>query len=442
MLEGPRYFLADVRHWVGHHRLIVGGAALAVVAAAAGAYLLLDDDGGDPGAPAPEVVVREVSAPDEPAELGFPAFATANTTRVAGPDAVANAAGVALAVHPSTGGVRGPAAVTLVDEADWPAGVAAASLVADPIGAPILVTASGELPELTDGALRELDPAGSADTDGIEAFALGAAAEPEDYRTRRVEGANPSELAARVERLRGRVAGRPEHIVVTSSDEPAYAVPAAGWAARSGDPVLFVQRETLPDPTRRALERREGTPVYVLGPRSAIPAKLFDEIRRVAPTAERVAAEGPVENAIEFARYASGSFGWNVNDPGHGFTVASADRPLDAAVASPLSASGAWGPLLLTDDAQAPPAALRGYLLDVKPGYDQDPTRAVYNHVWLIGDESAISVGFQAQVDELAALAPVTPGSGADAIVPAPGTVESAPDEQRPAQQAPDDQQR
>ena len=58
------------------------------------------------------------------------------------------------------------------------------------------------------------------------------------------------------------------------------------------------------------------------------------------------------------------------------------------------------------------PGALRSYLLDLKPGYVSDPTRAVYNHVWLIGDQDAISVGFQAQVDELAEVAPVTSGSG------------------------------
>ena len=52
----------------------------------------------------------------------------------------------------------------------------------------------------------------------------------------------------------------------------------------------------------------------------------------------------PVENAIAFARYADGGFGWNINDPGHGFVIANADRPLDAAAAAPLSASGDLGP--------------------------------------------------------------------------------------------------
>jgi hypothetical protein len=132
----------------------------------------------------------------------------------------------------------------------------------------------------------------------------------------------------------------------------------------------------------------------------------------VSPGATRIGADGEVENAIAFARYADESFGWDINDPGHGFVIASVDRPLDAAAAAPLSASGTWGPLLLTDAPDALPASLRAFLLDLKPGYLGDPTRAVYNHVWLIGDEEAISVPFQAQLDELAEVAPVRSGSG------------------------------
>ncbi len=152
--------------------------------------------------------------------------------------------------------------------------------------------------------------------------------------------------------------------------------------------------------------------------------KALEAVRKVAPSAERIdAREDPVENAIEFARYASGSFGWDINDPGHGFVIASGSRPLDAAAAAPLSASGAWGPLLITEDAAQVPAALSEYLLDVKPGYVDDPTRAVYNHVWVIGDQEAISVDFQSQVDELAEVVEIRSGRGAQ-LGPLPGTPE------------------
>jgi hypothetical protein len=47
-----------------------------------------------------------------------------------------------------------------------------------------------------------------------------------------------------------------------------------------------------------------------------------------------------------------------------------------------------------------------------------DPTRAVYNHVWLIGDQDTISVGFHAQVDDLAEVVQVRSGGGGAAGPP------------------------
>ena len=129
-------------------------------------------------------------------------------------------------------------------------------------------------------------------------------------------------------------------------------MPAAAWAARSGDPVLFAAATSC---RRRPSPRCGATPkspVYVLGPSSAISARALGGNRQDRPPAcDRVGGKDPVANAIAFARYADGSFGWNVNDPGHGFVLARDDSPLDAAAAAPLSASGTWGPLLLTDSA-------------------------------------------------------------------------------------------
>src|SRR5262249_62436671 len=114
-----------------------------------------------------------------------------------------------------------------------------------------------------------------------------------------------------------------------------------------------------------------------------------------------------------------GSFGWNINDPGHGMELANSDRPLDAAAASSLASSGKWGPLLVTDTADSLPPALRSFLLDIKPGYETDPTRAVYNHIWLMGDASAIGAEVQAEGDQLAELASI--GGGGSGSAPGGG---------------------
>ena len=427
MLQRVRYLVADLAYWISRHKLIAAAAIVLVLGGAATAAILVlagsgeDEPRADAPAP-PAVIIEQPAREEEPEELetedlGFPAFATKNTTRVAGSSSTANAAAVALAVFPSTGGVDGPSAVSVVDSEDWHAGLAAASLVAEPVRAPVLLSEGGELPDLSAGALRALDPSGSADTGGDGLFVFGEAGKPGgELGLRRVEGTNAAEIAAEADKLRGELAGPAEHVLIASSDEPAFAMPAAGWAARSGDPVLFAQRNSLPAATRAALERHARTPVYVLGPESVISDRVLDEIRKLSPSVERIGADAPVENAIAFARYADGSFGWNINDPGHGLVIANAERPLDAAAAAPLSASGTWGPLLITDDAGSLPSPLRGFLLDLKPGYLDDPTRAVYNHVWLIGDTETLSVGFGAQVDELAEVAPVTSGAGAPEV--------------------------
>ncbi len=387
--------------------LVVIGALLVAAAVAVGGYFAgkaLFGGGGEEAAsaPAPRIVLHKAK-PEAATDLGFPAFATQNTTRVGGVDEVTDAAGVALATHPSTGGVPGPAAVTLVPADSWQESIAGASLVAQPVSAPELVGAADAVPSITGDALTSLAPTGSKETKEAQVFAIGRVSSPNGLKATRVPGSDPAVVAAAIARLRNKLTGSPpEHIVVASSTSPEYAMPAAAWAARSGDPVLFAGNGPPPLATLRALHHNAGSPVYVLGPPSAVSDRAFSLIKKVSPGAKRVAGDDPVTNAIDFARYVDGSFGWNVNDPGHGFVVASAARPLDAGAAAALSAGGTWGPLLLTTSPTEIPPVLRSYLLDVKPGYESDPTRAVYNHVWVIGDANTVSVGFQAQLDDLA----------------------------------------
>jgi hypothetical protein len=364
-------------------------------------------------APAPAAPSEAESAPESASAeaLGYPAFATNNTTRVGGSDAAANAAAVALAVFPSTSAELRPPAVALVDEDDWAGAIAASVLIAPPVRAPLLYSADGEPPAPTAEALGALSPVGESSAEGASAFALGAVAAPVEGKVTRLPGGNPAAEAAAISALRDRLFGAgPRHFLIAPLQEPEFAMPAAAWAARSGDPVLFAEPERLPAPTRKALREHPGVPAYVLGPPSAISAAVIKEIARIADPVKRVSGPDPVANAIAFARYSAGDFGWNVDDPGHGFVLARSDSPLDAGAASALSASGTWGPLLLTDDAAKVPAELRSYFLDVKPGYTTNPTRAFYNHVWVIGDEEAIDVNQQAEVNELAELTKIGGG--------------------------------
>jgi hypothetical protein len=350
-----------------------------------------DPSADDTAGPTPGVISEPgdgAAADESPVNLGFPVFATGNTTRVGGADPAANAAAVALAVFPSTRASQRPASVTLIDEGNWAGAIAAAVLMAPPVRAPILFSDQGSIPDATAEALAALDP---GETNRLSSGGAAGAAE--------------------VAELRDRLFPKPpEHIVIASEHQPELAMPAAAWAARSGDPVLFAGGDDLPAPTVRYLESHTKAPIYVLGPPAAISSELVREAEKIGGTVKRVSGEDPVSNAIALARYADGDFGWDINDPGHGFVLARDDSPLDAAAAAPLSASGTWGPLLLTDSADTLPAELREYFLDVKPGYTDNPTRAFYNHVWVIGDQEAIDLNQQAEVNELAELAKIGGG--------------------------------
>jgi len=397
----------------GAPKALIALVALAIIFIAAAIVWGGGEEDPEAPTPAPTPTASD-SRPDattsQSAEaLGYPSFATNNTTRIGGSDPSANAAAAALAAFPSTTAEQRPAAVTVVGEEDWAGAIAAAVLMAEPVRAPILFSGPEDIPEVTGEALAALDPQGSAATGEASLFAVGTVAYP--GKAAPIDSGDSATTAAQIATLRDRLTGKPpRHIVIASSSQPDFAMPAAAWAARSGDPILYSDEEKLPSATAAALKKHPQVPVYVLGPASAISSKVVREIDQISKQVKRVSGEDPVANALALARYRDGSFGWNINDPGHGFVLARSDSPANAAAAAPLSGSGTWGPLLLTDDAASVPADLRNYLLDVKPGYTTDPTRAFYNHVWVIGDGNAISVEQQAEVSKLTELAKIGGG--------------------------------
>jgi hypothetical protein len=269
------------------------------------------------------------------------------------------------------------------------------------------------VPDATAQALAQLNPRGGGPSGDVTVYSAGGATVPSGFRSDDLRGDSPAEVANSIDQLRQRLTKQePEHIVIASSDSGGYAMPAAAWAARSGDPVLFSDRNQVPPATLAALGRHAASTVYVLGPESVISKDAMSQIGRVSASVTRVGATGVVQNAVFFARFSDGSFGWNINDPGHGMELANAKRPLDGAAAASLASSGKWGPLLVTDTSEALPPEIRSFLLDIKPGYETDPTRAVYNHIWLMGDATAIGGQVQSEVDELAELAPIGNAGG------------------------------
>jgi hypothetical protein len=285
--------------------------------------------------------------------------------------------------------------------------LAAAVLMSDPLRAPVLLSDGGDLPSASSDALQELAPTGAAELGGAQIVRIGDAPAPGGYRSTSLGGDDPSALAAAVDRLQSAAVGHASRaVVVVSADEPAFAMPAAGWAAKTGNPLLFVHRTTIPGPTFAALQAHHRPRIYLLAPPSVVSAGVAQALRGLG-TVTRISAPDPVRSAIAFARYRDGLDGWGIDDPGHGLVFANASRTLDAAAAAPLSASGSYGPLLLIEDANVLSLPVAQFLLDIQPGYTRDPARGVYNRAWLMGDESAISLPVQSRIDSLLEIAPI-----------------------------------
>lgn len=403
----------DLPSRVDRRILVAGGGILAFALVALLIAINPFGGGGSGGTREVTIAIATDNAQQAPVGvLGFPLVATRNTTRISGSSPTDDAAAAALATHPRTPAAPKLEAVTLVPDDGWQAGIAASVLAGPPLRFPVLVSQHGAVPDSTVQALAQLDPQGGGASGEVQAYAADGASVPSGLKSQDLDGDSPAEIANSIDQLRQRLTKQePQHILLVNDDEPGYAMPAAAWAARSGDPVLFTGRNQVPSATLAALRRHAASSLYIIGPESVISKDVVRQVGRVASTVQRVGASGPVQNALLFARYSDGTFGWNINDPGHGLELANSDRPLDAAAAASLASSGKWGPLLITDTADALPPELRSFLLDVKPGYETDPTRAVYNHIWLMGDATAIGGQVQAEVDELAELAPIGAGS-------------------------------
>ncbi|MEA2123901.1 MAG: hypothetical protein QOI80_683 [Solirubrobacteraceae bacterium] len=387
--------------------LIVASAAIAAFVVGCGGHKP-DAPTGDSNPPAP-VLGRPAQAKEAARDLGFPGFATKNTTRVGGADPVADAAGVAQAVYPGAAEDSRPGVVTIVDAADFQSAVSAAQLMAPPLRSPILYSQDGDLPQASQDALDAMHPAGAPDAGDAQVIRVGdRAGKPEGLKSTDVAGTKAPAVAKAIDRLASAAAGaQSQAVIVAGSEDPAYAMPAAGLAAKTGAPVLWTDKDKVPGATREAIASRKKPRIYVIGPTKVVSDKAFKALEKLGP-AERISGGDPIENAIAVARYADGPFGWNVVDPGHGLVFAAADRPGEAAAAVALSGTGTYGPLLLVDDPDTLPDALESYLLDIQPGYDKDPVRGVYNHAWLLGDEDAIGVPVQARIDSLLEIQPVT----------------------------------
>jgi hypothetical protein len=341
-------------------------------------------------------------------EHGAGGLSTKNTTRLGGTSSVVDAAAVAVAVYPGLTPSTRPRAVVLVNEGNWPAALAASTLAGRPLHAPLLFSEGGTLPEGSVKALGAMRPIGVAALEGAQVVAVGQTTAPAGYVARTVTGGDSAALAVAVEQLVSSLRKRtPREVIVTASDgPPAMTTPAAGLAAQTGAPILFVRGSRVPKATSSELERLGRPAMYVVGPTSVVSETAMKELEGLGKVT-RIDGPDPSSNAVAVARFSDGVFGWGVVEPGHGLVFANPSRPLDGPAAAPLAATGDYAPLLLLEGPARLGSALGSYLTDLQPGTPPSgPVHGVYNHGWVMGDESAIGARTQARIDAMLEISP------------------------------------
>jgi hypothetical protein len=336
-------------------------------------------------------------------------LSTKNTTRLGGASSVVDSAAVALAVYPGLTRATRPQAVVLVDAGDWPAALAASTLAGRPLHAPLLFSQGGALPAASAKVLGAMRPTGASALEGAQVVAVGQTTAPGGYVARSVTGGDSAALAVAVEQLASGLRKRtPREVIVTASDgPPAMTTPAAGLAAQTGAPILFVRRSRLPRATANELERLGRPSMYVVGPSSVVSEPAMRELEDLGKVT-RIEGSDPSSNAIAVARFSDGVFGWGIVEPGHGLVFANASRPLDGPAAAPLAATGDYAPLLLLEGPARLGSALGSYLMDLQPGTPPSgAVHGVYNHGWVMGDEQAITATTQARIDAMLEISPM-----------------------------------
>lgn len=379
-------------------------AALATGLAACGGD---DDAATTPPPPSPTTATTAGAATATSTQLSAPRAATKNTTRIDAADAAAVAATTALTMYPATAEDTRPRAVVLAGADDWRSILLASSFAAPPLSFPLLLMDGRQMPPVTTTALSLLQPTGSPQMNRAQGLRINVSTRQESLRTRNVTASTPAGLSRATDRQLTRARGKASsRVLVVNGDDPTIAAPAAAWAARSGDPILFVGSGTLPADTRAALESHENPRIYVLGGPETISRFVIDQLQQLG-TVKRIAPDEagftPADLAIEFAKYSDLDMGFNYRNPGHGYVFAATKEPVMAMAAAGLSSGGQYGALLYVDDPGHVSPALRKYLLGVQPGFTDQipPTMGVYNRGWLIGSPASIEVPTQGRIDAL-----------------------------------------
>lgn len=220
----------------------------------------------------------------------------------------------------------------------------------------------------------------------------------------------PAEAAAEIATM-GDTADNisPNNVIIVSSENPQWALPAAAWSAYSGDPILYANSDGVPQATTAAIQELNASHAYVLAPGSLVSEEALSDLN--VPWT-RVAGQTPQQHAVEVAEYRDESreFGWgftnrkqtNIANPSkYGFYNYMLVNPgqWEHGVASANLQWGKAGPILLMNQDGSLPVVTENHIWRTKPDYFVTPAEGAYNHLFAMGTQDAVSWVAQGRTD-------------------------------------------
>jgi hypothetical protein len=375
-----------------------------------------------------------------------PTIGTKTTQRLYGADPFQEAVSVTQHVWPSALPENAPNennndpdrpwGVTLLTPDDPLTAITAVPLLHFPDDAPILYVTKQGIPQITLNEIKRLGDTGMSRYHNVDAFLVGSAANPAVERQLKAMGLkyvtvtapNIPALANTVDKLYGQIenpdTGVPnmdngaENVMIGSMDAYRYVLPATHWVAHMASGLLWVKRDSVPQATIDALERRDGhARIYLFGGPEQISGAVAKQLSRYGTvlrvTNDDIVAfnappkDTPVDTAITFAKMwdSAGEVGWKITGPGHGFTLVNIADWQGAVASAPLSHLGFHAPLLFTDSASNLPPELDAYYKSVAPTYLTSPADGPYNMTFVIGSWDQIAWPLQAHIDYISEMA-------------------------------------
>ncbi|MDP9337171.1 MAG: hypothetical protein M3Q30_28180, partial [Actinomycetota bacterium] len=375
----------------------------------------------------------KVPPPPESPTL-VPTIATKTTTRLYGANPFEEAVSITQHIWPAAIKLNVPTendndpdrpwGLTLVTPDDALTAITATPLIHFPDDAPILYVTKDGIPQVTLNEIKRLGDTGISRYNNVDAFLVGAAANPGVENQLKAIGVAytevtaPSvpELADKVDQLYGSIenpdtgvanmGNGSENVMIGSMDgnDYQYLLPATHWVAHMASGLLWVSKDSVPSATKDALKRRNGMArIYLFGGPQQISSAVAKQLAQygtvVRVTNDDIVAfnadpvDNPVDTAVAFAKMwdPMGMVGWKITGPGHGFTLVNINDWQAAVASAPLSHLGFHAPLLFTEGPTKLPSAVDGYLSSVAPTYLTTPADGPYNMTYVIGSWSQIA---------------------------------------------------